>query len=343
LTATEVGIKATKDSLAEIVKAEPKRYRQAELGSVLGVSRQRIHVLVKRLNLSHLVRPKKWSFHCLDCGRPVPHGAIRCRACWLKIYGAKMVTLTCDFPKCGKQFERKESQAKRHKFHFCSTNCRNSYGAIYKWTAKLAKLVTLTCDFPKCGKQFERKESEARGHKKHFCSTSCRGDYARNYGFGAGKARVVVGKTMPNNNGVWHAHGEEIKQLVGQGVSMAEIGRRFGVSRERIRVLLKKHNLPNRAPMLVQKEVIASVRVMELRTKVFELYNEKYSGLVELARAMGIANSQIYRVKHGKRTISGKFIIGAIKAFPGYRLDDLFYVVPDGNEQVKNDRELIRR
>ena len=60
--------------------------------------------------------------------------------------------------------------------------------------------------------------------------------------------------------------------------------------------------------------------------------NRKYSSLVELARAMGIANSQIYRVRNGERHINEKFIVGALKAFPGYRLDDLFYVVPDGSE-----------
>jgi len=72
--------------------------------------------------------------------------------------------------------------------------------------------------------------------------------------------------------------------------------------------------------------------VVKLGTRVFELYNEGYSSLVEVARAMGISNSQIYRVKHGKRTINEKFIIGALKAFPGHRLDDLFYVAPDGSD-----------
>ena len=128
---TEVTTKATRDSLAQIVEAEPRKYRQAELGRILGVSRQRIQVLVKRLGLGDLVRPKKWSFHCLDCGRPIRHGAIRCRPCWSKIYGAKMVTLTCDFPKCGKQFERKESDAQRHKYHFCSRSCQSDCARDY--------------------------------------------------------------------------------------------------------------------------------------------------------------------------------------------------------------------
>ena len=49
-------------------------------------------------------------------------------------------------------------------------------------------------------------------------------------------------------------------------------------------------------------------------------------------------------MRDGERPINEKFIIGAIKAFPGYKLGDLFYVAPDRNEMtVKDDRELIRR
>ena len=55
--------------------------------------------------------------------------------------------------------------------------------------------------------------------------------------------------------GVWHLHRAEIEQLMRQGVSMAEIGRRFSVSRQRICEVLKAHNLPTRAPMLNQREV----------------------------------------------------------------------------------------
>lgn len=57
--------------------------------------------------------------------------------------------------------------------------------------------------------------------------------------------------------GVWHAHGAEIDDLMRQGMSMAEIGRRFGVSRERIRVVLKAHKFVTKAPMLNQKEAAA--------------------------------------------------------------------------------------
>jgi len=68
---------------------------------------------------------------------------------------------------------------------------------------------------------------------------------------------------------------------------------------------------------------------MILKTRVFDLYIGRYRSLSELAKAMGISVSQIYRVLEGKRNINRKFIIGAIKAFPEYKFDDLFYFVPE--------------
>ena len=76
---------------------------------------------------------------------------------------------------------------------------------------------------------------------------------------------------------------------------------------------------------------------MELETRVFELCNGKYANLSKLAKAMGISVSQLYRVREGTRNISRKFIIGAIKAFPEYALDELFYVAPNRSQ---NERRL---
>ena len=70
-------------------------------------------------------------------------------------------------------------------------------------------------------------------------------------------------------------------------------------------------------------------RVMKLKTRVFELCNGRYQNLVGLAQAMGISQNQIYRVRKGERGIHERFILGATKAFPGYKLDDLFYVSED--------------
>jgi len=68
---------------------------------------------------------------------------------------------------------------------------------------------------------------------------------------------------------------------------------------------------------------------MIVKTRIFEFRNGEYRNLSELAQVMGISVSQIYRVREGKRHINQKFIVGAIKAFPGYRLDDLFYLAPE--------------
>jgi len=74
---------------------------------------------------------------------------------------------------------------------------------------------------------------------------------------------------------------------------------------------------------------------MLIRTRIFELHNGRYRNLSELARAMGISVSQIYRVRQGRRHINEKFITGAITAFPEYGLSDLFYFTPGG---AVNDR-----
>ena len=68
---------------------------------------------------------------------------------------------------------------------------------------------------------------------------------------------------------------------------------------------------------------------MIIKTRVFETYSTYYRNLTELAQAMEISVSQVYRVREGKRRINQKFIIGAIKAFPGCKLDDLFYLAPN--------------
>jgi len=68
---------------------------------------------------------------------------------------------------------------------------------------------------------------------------------------------------------------------------------------------------------------------MIVKTRVFELCKRKYNNLSELAQAMGISISQIYRVRQGRRNINQKFVIGAVKAFPEHRLDDLFYLASE--------------
>ena len=64
---------------------------------------------------------------------------------------------------------------------------------------------------------------------------------------------------------------------------------------------------------------------MIIKTRVYELAEGKYESLADLAKAMGLSVSQIYRVREGKRGINEKFIVGAKRAFPDRRLDELFY------------------
>jgi len=82
---------------------------------------------------------------------------------------------------------------------------------------------------------------------------------------------------------------------------------------------------------------------MIVQTRLFELCHKNYKNLSELAQAMGISVSQVYRVREGKRNINQKFIVGAIKAFPGHKLDDLFYLVPEPAGEEKPRMESTRQ
>ncbi len=68
---------------------------------------------------------------------------------------------------------------------------------------------------------------------------------------------------------------------------------------------------------------------MIVKTRIFELCDDHYKNLSEMAAVMGISVSQIYRVREGKRQINQKFIVGAMRAFPNHKLGELFYLAPD--------------
>ncbi|MBA7593062.1 hypothetical protein ES708_35272 [subsurface metagenome] len=78
---------------------------------------------------------------------------------------------------------------------------------------------------------------------------------------------------------------------------------------------------------------------MLVKTKVFELCDSKYNNLSELAEAMEISVSQVYRVREGRREIMQKLSMGAIKAFPEHKFDDLFYFAFESatKEQPKSE------
>ena len=77
---------------------------------------------------------------------------------------------------------------------------------------------------------------------------------------------------------------------------------------------------------------------MIVKTRIFELSYNNYKSLSQLAEAMGISVSQIYRVRQGKRSINQKFIVGAIRAFPEHKFDDLFYLAPETPAVTSNHR-----
>lgn len=67
--------------------------------------------------------------------------------------------------------------------------------------------------------------------------------------------------------------------------------------------------------------------VIKLNRPVFEK-KQKDAGLndTELARAMGVNRSQVWRVKENKNDPGEEFIAGVLKAFPGATFDELFFL-----------------
>ncbi len=64
---------------------------------------------------------------------------------------------------------------------------------------------------------------------------------------------------------------------------------------------------------------------MELATVIPEIYNSRYTDLRELATAMRLPVGVMLPILSGKEPISQDFVVGAIRAFPDHRLDELFY------------------
>ena len=86
-------------------------------------------------------------------------------------------------------------------------------------------------------------------------------------------------------------------------------------------------NLTNGIYMaIIQSIDIRGAVKMIIRTKIFEMCNGRYRNLTELAQAMELSVSQVYRVREGKRGINEKFIVGAKRAFSDCKLDDLFFL-----------------
>jgi hypothetical protein len=78
-------------------------------------------------------------------------------------------------------------------------------------------------------------------------------------------------------------------------------------------------------------------QVMKLETRAFELYEGKYKNLIELARAMWVHPSHVYRVKRGECRINETFIVGVMQAFPTYKLEELFSVAQVESENGQQE------
>ncbi len=72
----------------------------------------------------------------------------------------------------------------------------------------------------------------------------------------------------------------------------------------------------------------------KLKTRIFKLADLAGLTLADLAEAMGVDVSTVYRVKMGQRNIGDAFITGAKRAFPTMDLDDLFYVEEPKSEDA---------
>ena len=74
--------------------------------------------------------------------------------------------------------------------------------------------------------------------------------------------------------------------------------------------------------------------MQQVRTRVFDLAREyDYRTDADLARAMGISQAPVSRVRHGKRGVNKAFITGAGRAFPNLTLDELFFIEGSPNGQ----------
>lgn len=59
-----------------------------------------------------------------------------------------------------------------------------------------------------------------------------------------------------------------------------------------------------------------------LRTRLFELNHS----MSEVAIIAGVSLCQVYRIRQGKRGISGTFIANVLGALPEYKFEDLFFI-----------------
>lgn len=116
----------TAERIKTILEKEPYKYKQVELVPLVGVTRQRIEQIVKRLKLKHLVITKRPIF-CVNCGKELHYKTPKsglCRECYKRL---GLVVIQCDY--CQSLLLRKLRKVQRNTLNFCNNSCEGKYMA----------------------------------------------------------------------------------------------------------------------------------------------------------------------------------------------------------------------
>jgi len=101
----------------------------AEIGRIVGLSRQRVHAILKRNEDGDKPREKPGRKRvikgfCLTCGNPLPtRNKYFCsRVCYGASFACNYVSLECAY--CGKTITIRKARLKLSNRHFCSHRCQ---------------------------------------------------------------------------------------------------------------------------------------------------------------------------------------------------------------------------
>ena len=143
---------------------------QTEAARALGLSRQRIHQLVRENDL-YLPRPSSLvTFRCVGCGVELtrPRSALRsykypdlCRSCSRRQRGPGKETVTCQ--RCGSERRYPPAVVRR----LTSGLCRRCWARSIPRRQISAPRVTIVC--PACGAERVYREKRAAGLKTSLC------------------------------------------------------------------------------------------------------------------------------------------------------------------------------
>ena len=81
--------------------------------------------------------------------------------------------------------------------------------------------------------------------------------------------------------------------------------------------------------------------MLQLKTRIFEIYDRENKDLDKLATALGISIDQLHGIRKGTKSIDREFIIGVRRVFPEYNLADLFYLSLDASQTPENNNGLL--